>query len=343
MPISKVSIVITTVSEKRIITMRKCILELVSQFTKLLHNKAISIEFILIVEKNRKIFETLRKSVKDVISMYPDTVKSRVIFKLLFSDRGLGLSGARNLGIINSTGDIIAFLDDDVIPSKWWLETIINAFEEDTSLACVGGPVIPIVVLHRNQRHLLRYVVPWLFGSHPPHMWNYEGEIPFLIGSNMSFRREIFNNVGLFDMHLGFAYGSKRGIKGLVGGEETELMLRIHLLKGKFGIFMYRKARVYHIIDLRKINPFIILKRAFAFGLSTEIIYKHFSKRFGKKALIGVSSRHSRYHIENWRSLFRSILRNGSRAQRIYGTVSFLIISVFLVIGKLLGKFLTTS
>lgn len=339
MRVSKISIVITTINETRIIAIKKCISELISQLVRFPHNKMINVEFILVIEENYKAFNMLKNITRDIISTYPDIVRGNVVFKLIFSDKKLGLSGARNIGIANSTGDIIAFLDDDVVPSKLWLKTIINSFEKNPSLVCAGGPVIPIVVLHKKHAFLLRYIVPWLFGSHPPHMWSYEGEVPFLIGSNMFFRRKIFDMIGLFDTRLGFAYRSKRGIRSLVGGEETELILRIHLMKSNSRIYMYRAAYVGHIVDLRRINPFVILKRAFFFGFSTEMIYKHFLKKFGKSALDKIATKHIEYHVVNWKKILRSIMKVQARKRKIYGLLSFFIISIFLIVGKILSKF----
>lgn len=49
-----------------------------------------------------------------------------------------GPAWARNRGIEQATGDLIAFLDDDCIPTKNWLKRMLNAFN-DFNADVVGG------------------------------------------------------------------------------------------------------------------------------------------------------------------------------------------------------------
>ena len=54
-----------------------------------------------------------------------------------------GLSGARNTGVTEAAGDVIAFLDDDASARDGWLESLEQAFENDPSIGGVGGRVEP--------------------------------------------------------------------------------------------------------------------------------------------------------------------------------------------------------
>ena len=51
----------------------------------------------------------------------------------------LNISQARNLGILMSTGDIVAFTDDDCTVKEDWLSSALTHFE-DERVAVVGGP-----------------------------------------------------------------------------------------------------------------------------------------------------------------------------------------------------------
>ena len=55
-----------------------------------------------------------------------------------------GISHARNRGIREAKGEIIAFTDDDVIVDKHWIQNIDKAFKEHDDVACVGGKILPI-------------------------------------------------------------------------------------------------------------------------------------------------------------------------------------------------------
>lgn len=40
-----------------------------------------------------------------------------------------GLSHARNSGVHNATGDVLAFLDDDVLVDQGWLDGLVAAYQ----------------------------------------------------------------------------------------------------------------------------------------------------------------------------------------------------------------------
>lgn len=50
------------------------------------------------------------------------------------------ISQARNIGIENASGDIVAFLDDDAVPEPMWLAHLVQGFALP-GVACVGGYV----------------------------------------------------------------------------------------------------------------------------------------------------------------------------------------------------------
>jgi cellulose synthase/poly-beta-1,6-N-acetylglucosamine synthase-like glycosyltransferase len=53
-----------------------------------------------------------------------------------------GVSLAKNFGAIQATGDIVAFLDDDAIPSSSWLEHLVQPYR-DPRVGCVTGTITP--------------------------------------------------------------------------------------------------------------------------------------------------------------------------------------------------------
>jgi hypothetical protein len=54
-----------------------------------------------------------------------------------------GISAARNADIANSSGDVIAFTDDDVRVDRGWLRALGARFALDASLGAVTGLILP--------------------------------------------------------------------------------------------------------------------------------------------------------------------------------------------------------
>jgi GT2 family glycosyltransferase/peptidoglycan/xylan/chitin deacetylase (PgdA/CDA1 family) len=57
-------------------------------------------------------------------------------------ERGLGLAFARNFGLQKASGSIVVFIDDDIIPSPYWLDALIEPFD-DFEVGAAGGAVFP--------------------------------------------------------------------------------------------------------------------------------------------------------------------------------------------------------
>lgn len=109
-------------------------------------------------------------------------------------EREQGLSPARNRGIVESRGDIIAFTDDDCIVDPNWLNEIESAFAVST-LDFVGGRAElynkedrPVSI--RTSTTPAKFTDPW-------HTFT------LIPGCNMIFRRRVYDAIGGFDKNLG--------------------------------------------------------------------------------------------------------------------------------------------
>ncbi|MHA1600771.1 MAG: glycosyltransferase [Alphaproteobacteria bacterium] len=78
--------------------------------------------------------ETVRRYAEDLHSVLPVTY---------VHEPKQGLSRARNTGITAARGRILAFLDDDAVPSPCWLAAIADIFTNRPNAAAAGGPIEP--------------------------------------------------------------------------------------------------------------------------------------------------------------------------------------------------------
>lgn len=131
-----------------------------------------------------------------------------------------GVRFARNRGISQAQGEIIAFIDDDCLPAPRWLSAIGEQFARRPRLGCVTGPVLPAELRTRAQELIEErggfskgfeeklYMRDQLLKSELLQAWR------FGTGANMAFRRSVFARIGGFDEHLR-------------AGEDLEIFFRV--------------------------------------------------------------------------------------------------------------------
>lgn len=151
-----------------------------------------------------------------------------------------GLSHARNMGIEQTDADILLFTDDDVRPEPDWLEKTLANMKEYPCDAC-GGYIAP-----SWEQPPPSWLTERFYGflaiktdESGPHPIVLGDELPF--GANMVFKRNVFEQLGVFD--------TSRGRKGavLASGEDGEMFERI--LNAGMKVMYFDNARVHHQIE----------------------------------------------------------------------------------------------
>ncbi|BCX89348.1 glucosyl-dolichyl phosphate glucuronosyltransferase [Methylomarinovum tepidoasis] len=192
-----------------------------------------------------------------------------------------GLSYARNRGIQEARGDILAFADDDVFFDSSWLKALAEAFCTHPDAGCVGGKTIPLfesgepLWLHE---HLL-----YMYGvtnSGDAICWFEPPKHPY--GVNMAFRRHLFERVGLFDPRLG------RIGKSLLSGEEADFFKRVYAAGYK--VLYTPFAVLWHRIPAARTEKSWVLRRSYWQGIS-DVVHQQIDSPLSRGSLVSQAAR----------------------------------------------------
>ena len=162
-----------------------------------------------------------------------------------------GLDRARNRGILESSGEIVAFVDDDCEVDPDWLRGIRKAFS-DPAVALVTGRVRP-ARLDRESQQWFEAHFPFDRGPRSRRFTRYDNHwSPLLMGevgtgANMAFRRCVLERIGGFDEKLDM--GTLIG-----GGGDLDVLARA-LAEGAVGQYAADAVVFHHHRDsLRKLR-----------------------------------------------------------------------------------------
>ncbi len=174
----------------------------------------------------------------------------------------LGLSTARNRGFLESSGDIIAYLDDDAVAEPYWLRQLIMAYQTQERLAIAGGRVTLLWPEAQPQPRWISEAMLSCLGAYDlgPEVINIEQPSLTPRGLNYSLRRSFLEAVGGFDAQFG------RVGNNLLSNEEL-VMTELALAKG-WQVQYLPAALVAHNVALERIQRHWFLRRSWWQGVS---------------------------------------------------------------------------
>jgi glucosyl-dolichyl phosphate glucuronosyltransferase len=205
-----------------------------------------SFEIILVIDNNPALYKRLTASLHDVV--------------LTENAEEPGLSGARNTGVAQARGEIIAFLDDDATADPDWLRYLDQAYAAPEVIG-VGGMTVPRWQTARPRWFPEEFY--WVVGCNYTGMPASGQPVRNLLGANMSFRRRAFELVD------GFRTGIGRTATGRpLGCEETEFCIRLGQVSPESRLTFEHRAVARHFVPDGRREFSYFVSRCYAEGMS---------------------------------------------------------------------------
>lgn len=228
--------------------------DIISALKSLFNQTYPNLEIIVIVDEDHFLYTELTNFTRKVESPKEVTV--------LYDQGGKGLSSSRNLGIEVSSGSIVAFIDDDAVASPQWIEDLVSMYEKHDDVGCVAGKIEPLWI--DSECSWLPMCFYWLISCTYRDIHE-ECEVRNGFGTNISFRRTVFNEIGFFLSNLGKYKG-----EGLLS-EEMELCLRLRE-RTNYKVMYTPDAIVRHKVYPFRVTLRALARRAFYDGISKALI-----------------------------------------------------------------------
>ncbi len=176
-----------------------------------------------------------------------------------------GSAAARNDGAAAARGDLVAFVDDDALVDRLWLEELATGFHAAGDVTCVTGLVVPLE-LDTEAQQLFQEYGGFGKGFEQVVHRGADPRFPFApgrlgSGNNVAFRREALIDLGGYDEHLGNGTPTR-------SGEDWELFLRL-LRAGRTAV--YRPSAIVHHRDRREYDELRQQVRDYGVGMGAAI------------------------------------------------------------------------
>jgi GT2 family glycosyltransferase len=209
------------------------------------------IEVILVVDHNPDLFERARVEFPDVRVVENAGVK--------------GLSGGRNTGLAEASGEIAAFLDDDAEADPGWLAALLAPYE-DGRVVATGGKVVPVWDTARPR--WMPEEFDWVVGCSYRGLPQAEAPVRNPIGCSMSLRRQAAVDAGGFSTEVGRVGTIPAGC------EETDLAIRLRRLTPGSQVVYVPVSTVRHHVPASRARWAYFRSRCYQEGRSKAILSK---------------------------------------------------------------------
>ncbi len=190
------------------------------------------LELVLVVDGNPAVYDRVVEDFGDADERGVHSVT------LHDNDENRGISYSRTKGGELASGEIVAFIDDDAVAEPDWVERLVEVYETTGAIA-VGGDVRPDWQTEKPDFFPEEFY--WLVGCVEPDFAEDGEEVRNTYGSNISYRREAFLQVGGYDPNTG-----RKGDKH-IQAHEAPVGVRLLREYGK-GMVFTAEAVVHHTL-----------------------------------------------------------------------------------------------
>ncbi len=209
------------------------------------------IEVILVIDGNTEVYER-------VVDDFGD-LENVVVHN---NEENRGISYSRTRGAELASGEIVAFIDDDGLAEPDWIVKHVETYEETNAIA-VGGYVAPNWVGEKPDFFPEEFY--WLVGCTEKGFAEHGEEIRNGYGSNVSYKRDLFLDVGGYDVNTG-----RKGDRH-IQAHEAPVGIRIREEYGQ-GVVYVEDAVVHHkLFEYRGDFRWLVF-RSFWQGFSKRIM-----------------------------------------------------------------------
>jgi len=221
------------------------------------------VEVVLVIDGNSEVYEHVTKD----FGGYENVVVHN-------NEENRGISFSRTKGAELASGEIVAFIDDDGVAEPDWIEHHVAVYEETEAVA-VGGYVAPEWVGEKPAFFPEEFY--WLVGCTERGFAEDGEEIRNGYGSNVSYRRSVFLDVGGYDVNTG-----RKGDRH-IQAHEAPVGIRIREQYGK-GVVYLEDAVVHHKLFAYRGEFQWLVFRSFWQGFSKRVMERLYPGEQGNES-----------------------------------------------------------
>lgn len=256
------SVIVTCFSLERFKDVADLLLSLRNQTHRML-------QVIVVVERSQEL--------ADMLLRYVEELRMKNV-QIVFNSFSEGLSASRNLGISKASGDIVAFLDDDVVAEPDWAAEIVRTFD-DGSVIGVTGACNPLFV--DTSLNWLPTELYWMIGCTTFSGLSQIVDVRNAWGMNMAFARLAFDIGCRFPESFGLRSASNEKHSERPS-EDVEFSIAVKLRTSKRLVFNPTAVVKHKVYGARR-NTRYFITRAFLMGRQRRVIRALHERRLAEE------------------------------------------------------------